>query len=149
MQREQLKEDIATLLASQHLAVLATEQDGQPYTSLMAYAGSPDLSEIIVATGRDTRKHANLMAEARVALLVDNRGNGDDDFTTAAALTILGEATEVSGEELPRYRQYYLMRHPSLEPFLLAPTTALFVIRVSSYMLVENFGQCRTLHITP
>ena len=146
---EQLRQDIHDLLAAQHLTVLATEQDGQPYTSLMAYAFSPDLSELIVATSRDTRKHANLLTEARVALLVDSRANNRNDFRGAAALTIVGEAGEAQGEALIRCRQRYLARHPALESFLLAPTTALFVIRVSSYMLVENFQQCRELRLMP
>ena len=40
------------LLASQRSAALATQEGGQPYLSLMAFAATPDLKQLIVATDR-------------------------------------------------------------------------------------------------
>ena len=83
-----IQKEISSLLSSQKLAVLSTQRDGQPYSSLMAFAYSSDLKDIIVATGRSTRKHQNLVQESRVSLLIDNRSNSENDFHGAVALTM-------------------------------------------------------------
>jgi hypothetical protein len=59
---EQLRQKVRTLLDSRIQGVLATQYDRQPYTSLMAFAVTPDLHWIVFATYRATRKHANLLA---------------------------------------------------------------------------------------
>ena len=87
------------LLETQRSAALATQERGQPYISLMAFAATPDLKTIVMATDRYTRKYANLMVEPRVALLVDNRGNVPADTLEAVAVTVLGEAAEAAPAE--------------------------------------------------
>lgn len=145
---QEIRKEIITILDSQRLAVLATERDGQPYSSLMAFAHAPDLSVIVVATGRATRKHMNLMGESRVSLLIDTRTNSEADFHAAAAITVLGEATEADDEARSRYQSLYLTRHPYLEKFIQAPTTALFIIHVRHYLLVNRFQHVMELHLT-
>ncbi|SHO47577.1 pyridoxamine 5'-phosphate oxidase family protein [Desulfopila aestuarii] len=139
-------QEISTLLNSQRLAVLATERNGQPYASLMAFAHTPDLTRIVVATGMATRKHTNLLGESRVSLLIDSRTNSEADFHAAVALTIIGDAAETTAQERPHYQQLYLARHPYLEKFLLSPTTALFVIKIRHYLLVNKFQHVMELH---
>ena len=80
------------LLAAQKYAVLATESGGQPYTSLMAFSVSEDLRDLILLTERATHKYANLMANRRVAVFIDNRENVGADTLEAVAITALGEA---------------------------------------------------------
>ena len=45
-----------SLFDAQLLAVLATYAGQGPYTSLVAFAASDDLAEVVFATHRDTRK---------------------------------------------------------------------------------------------
>lgn len=130
---------IEKLLGKQKLAVLATQGDGQPYTSLMAYAFTEDLLFLVFATAMSTRKHRNITGESRVALLVDDRSNNGEDFENAAALTIVGKAFEVGLDERDYYSGLYLKRHPSLETFLASPSTAFFKIEVHNYLLVSRF----------
>ena len=130
---------IANLLSSQQLAVFSTQRDGQPYSSLMAFAFTPDLANIVVATGKSTRKHQNLMHESRVSLLIDNRSNSENDFHAAMAVTVIGKAQLVEQSERPGYEEIYLQRHPYLEKFLASPTTAFVNIAVSHYVLVSRF----------
>ena len=131
--------EIKNLLARQPLAVLATQGDGQPYTSLMAYAFTEDLQFLVFATAMSTRKHSNIAGESRVALLVDDRSNNGEDFQNAVALTIVGEACEVGLGERDYYSGLYLKRHPSLETFLASPSTIFFKIEVHNYLLVSRF----------
>ena len=72
---EDVRRAVQELLYSQRLAVLATHAGGQPYTSLVAVAPTPDLTLLLLATTRATRKFANIMADLRVALLIDSRSS--------------------------------------------------------------------------
>ncbi len=143
-----LKHDIEEVLASQRLAVLATERKGQPYSSLMAFAHSPDLATIVVATGVATRKHINLMQESRVSLLIDTRSNSEADFHRAAAVTAIGKAELVDEDNHSFYGKLYLDKHPYLESFLEAPTTSLFKISILHYLLVNRFQNVMEYHLT-
>ena len=62
------------LLETQKYAVLATDNHGQPYTSLMAFSVTEDLQSFILMTERGRLKYENLMANPRVAIMIDNRG---------------------------------------------------------------------------
>jgi len=138
---------IKTLLEKQPLAVLATQGNGQPYTSLMAYAFTEDLRFLVFATAMSTRKHRNIKEESRVALLVDDRSNNEEDFQNAVALTIVGEACEVGLDEREYYSSLYLKRHPSLKLFLASPSTIFFKVEVHNYLLVSRFEDAVEYHI--
>ena len=86
---------------------------GQPYLSLMAFAVTPDLKTIIVATDRGARKYANLKAEPRVALLIDNRSNTPADTQEAVAITVLDQAMEATPEEREGFLRLFGQTPPS------------------------------------
>jgi hypothetical protein len=131
------------LFASQRSAALATQQEGQPYLSLMAFAATPDLQQLIVATERHTRKYANLMSEPRVALLIDNRSNAPADTEEAVAVTVLGRAAETQPGERASLLPLFLTKHPHLENFVASPTCALITVRVDTYFVVQHFQEVR------
>lgn len=130
---------INDLLAEQPLAVLSTQRNGQPYSSLMAFAHTDDLGAIVVATGKSTRKAQNIVMDSRVSLLIDNRSNSEEDFHSATALTVLGVAKPIGSDERPAYESIYLKRHPYLQKFLGSPTTTFIKIVVHHYLMVSRF----------
>ena len=66
--------DRSTALNKDQLhAVLATVLDGQPYTSMIAYALTPDKKRIVFSTPRKTQKYRNILNNSRVSLLIDTR----------------------------------------------------------------------------
>ncbi len=136
-----VKADLNRLFESQPLTVLATHSKGQPYTSLVAFAAAEDLKALYFATRRATRKYNNLLADPRVSLLVDNRANKPSDFRRATAVTVLGEAIELAGQDAEKCARIYLARHPQLEAFLASPACALFSVQVHSYYLVTRFQE--------
>ena len=138
---------IKNLLESQRLAVLSTQDHGQPYSNLMAIAATDDLKYLLFATTRATRKYANLMADSRVAVLVDNRQNDVADFTEAATLTALGKAWEVLGVERQQFLKVYLEKHPYLEEFVTRPTCALLRVKVDRYIVVTRFQEVKEIQI--
>ncbi len=135
------------LLAEQKLAVLATSEQGAPYTSLVAFAATPDLRALLLATERATRKYANMRAEPRVALLVDNRAHRDSDLQEAIAATALGHAEAVEGAEREPLQELFLARHPQLESFVRAPACVLVRVWVEVYYLVGSFQQVFEIRI--
>ena len=123
------------LLMSQHLAVLATYYDGQPYSNLVAFAATDNLKDLLFATSRKTRKYDNLRNNKKVALLVDSRKNETSDFDNASALTAIGLAQETAGDERDLLSRLYLAKHPSLREFLNMSDSALIKVTVSDYIL--------------
>jgi len=144
-----VKKDINGLFASQPLAVLATQSDVQPYTSLVAFASRKDLKELYFATTRATRKFANLLASPQVALLMDNRSNKPSDFRWAMAITVLGRAKELKGAKAEQAKTVYLAKHPELEGFLASPTCALVGVEVRTYYLVTRFQDVIEVPVMP
>jgi len=140
-----LLEVVRRLLASQPLAVLATQGGGQPYASLVAFVPSGDLATLAFATSRATRKYSNLNEEPRVALLMDNRSNRETDFREATAVTATGVAEEVLGADRAAVRTLYVGRHPHLAAFVEAPSSVLFRVRVETYVVVQEFQRVVTL----
>lgn len=138
-EKQQIKQILNELFTSQKLAVLGTHQGGQPYGSLVAFAATLDLKNLVFATTRATRKFANLRADPRVSMVLDNRSNRVADFRRAVAATALGRAREVRGKDRERLAEMYLAKHPHLKEFVASPTCALVKMRVEVYYAVWRF----------
>ena len=141
------KNDLKSLFASQHTGVLATQQDGQPYTSLVAFTSSEDLKDLFFATMRATRKYANLSPDSRVSMLVDNRSNVPSDFQWAMGVTATGRAEELTDPERQTSLTAYLAKHPHLKDFVSSPGCAFLRIRVDTYYVVTRFQKVVEIHI--
>jgi len=146
-EESELEHLIRELFESQKFAALGTQKEGQPYANLIAFAASDDLKSLYFATARATRKYANIEADARVAVLIDNRSNQDSDFSQAAAVTATGTAQEVVDSERDAVLTIYLAKHPMLEEFVRSPSCALLQIRVETYYLVRRFQNVMELHV--
>jgi nitroimidazol reductase NimA-like FMN-containing flavoprotein (pyridoxamine 5'-phosphate oxidase superfamily) len=130
---------LRNLLESQKYAVLATDNHGQPYTSLMAYSITDDLRAFILMTERGRLKYENLMTNPRVAIMIDNRENLGSDLDATIAVTAQGVAEEISAEARDAAREMCLVRHPALRSFADSPSCAFIRIQVTSYVIVRQF----------
>lgn len=146
--REQLEREIRALLANQHLAVLATHDQGQPYASLVTFAATTDLQRLYFATARATRKYRNLARDARAAFLIDSRRNMPADIAEAIAVTATGRAREPQGEERDAARAALTARQPHLEAFYSAPTCAVMALDVARYIKVGRFQEVLELDLS-
>ncbi|UCC94126.1 MAG: pyridoxamine 5'-phosphate oxidase family protein [Thermoplasmata archaeon] len=131
--------EVAQLLESLPLAVLATSGDGKPHTSLVAFATAGGVERILIATQRSTKKFVNIKANCQVALLVDNRTNQVSDFMDATAVTAHGTAVELEGEDRSRMAEVFLAKHPHLKDFVSSPSTALVMVEVSKFDVANRF----------
>jgi nitroimidazol reductase NimA-like FMN-containing flavoprotein (pyridoxamine 5'-phosphate oxidase superfamily) len=134
-------DDLKRRLAAHPLAVLATHGAEYPYTSLVSVALTADARAFLFPTGRETRKFANLLRQARVSLLLDNRGGDLSD--PPYAITVLGQASEVTPDAPDRgvLEAAYLERQPHLAGFLAGEGTALIRVELDRVILVERFSE--------
>ncbi len=131
---------IGTLLESTSLAVVATSNEGAPYCSLVGIA-APVEGLVYFATTRSTHKWANLAADPRVSVLVDNRSGKPVDFHEATAATGVGTAEECRDDAAAAARAALLERHPYLLDFLDSPSTVLVRVRIEHWYVVTRFQQ--------
>jgi hypothetical protein len=68
-----VQDTILRVLQRNRLAVLATQRDGQPHASLMAFTPLAGLRFLAFATYRETLKYESIWQDPRVAILVEDR----------------------------------------------------------------------------
>ena len=146
--QEQTTHLVRDLLRTQRFAVLSTEAETGPYASLIAFWADDDLSQIVFATMRATRKFNYLVTHPRVALLFDNRSNRDVDVRLAMAVTATGPAWELTEEGArTAASDAYLAKHPHLAAFVASPGCAFVRVTVETYYVVTHFQSVVELHM--
>ncbi|MBW2437353.1 MAG: pyridoxamine 5'-phosphate oxidase family protein [Desulfobacterales bacterium] len=138
---------LRNLFESQRLAVVATQNGGQPYASLVAFVATDDLRHLFFVTGRTTRKFSNMLSDSRVAVLVNSSVNQESDFHEAISITATGIAEEIKDPERRDILKLYLSKHPYLEDFAKSPSCALIRVTARSYYMVQNFQNVMEFHI--
>jgi nitroimidazol reductase NimA-like FMN-containing flavoprotein (pyridoxamine 5'-phosphate oxidase superfamily) len=132
------KAKVISLLRSHGFGVLATYGGEYPYTSLISLHVSADARRILFPTMRRTQKYTNILYDARVSVLFDNRDSATDQ-EHSYALTVMGKARETEKKMLPKLRWRFLSRHPGLSDFLAQPQTCLVTIAPVRIVLVRKF----------
>jgi nitroimidazol reductase NimA-like FMN-containing flavoprotein (pyridoxamine 5'-phosphate oxidase superfamily) len=146
---ETTRRSIVELLRGQRFAVLATDSEIGPYANLVAFWAAEDLSHIVFATLRATRKFNHLVTHPRVALLFDNRSNQDLDIGQAMAVTATGTAREVTDADARIAAvDEYLAKHPHLKTFISSPGCAIVKVDIDAYYVVTHFQNVVELHLS-
>lgn len=139
-----IPERLKMLDGIERFGVLATQEEGRSYASLVAYALSPDLGTAIFATPKNTRKYKNIVKADEVALLLDNRSQ-PSPITKAEAITLTGRAKPLrKGRERDEMAAIYLFKNPDLKDFVESPSTALVALEVNQAIYVSNFQKVTT-----
>lgn len=134
------------LFKSQMLGVIATDMNGTPYTSLVAYYSTDDLKNVIFATLKNTKKFQNLMKNSNISFLIDNRENQPSDIYNAITVTALGKAEEIK-ENKEYFKNLFIKKHPDLIKFINSPDCKLLKIKVDKYKFVSNFQNVKNIDI--
>jgi heme iron utilization protein len=111
---------------------------GDPYCSLVNVASHPDGSPILLIS-RLAVHTRNLLGDARVSLMLDERAEGDP--LEGSRIMLAGRAEEVAAADLEIVRRRYLNAHPSAEAFVDFKDFSFFRIRPSGTHLVAGFGR--------
>ncbi len=128
-----------SLLRRSRQGALATLMagSGDPYCSLVNVASSPDGAPILLIS-RLAVHTQNILADARVSLMLDERASGDPLEGARLMLAGIAEQMEVDAALL---RRRYLAAHPSAEVFVNFADFMFFQIRPSGVHLVAGFGR--------
>ena len=129
-----------SLLRRSRQGALATLMagSGDPYCSLVNVASHPDGSPILLIS-RLAVHTRNLLGDARVSLMLDERAEGDP--LEGARIMLAGRAEQAADSELEIVRRRYLSAHPSAEAFVDFTDFSFFRIRPSGTHLVAGFGR--------
>jgi heme iron utilization protein len=119
------------------LATLMTGT-GDPYCSLVNLASHPDGSPILLIS-RLALHTQNILGDARVSLMLDERAEGDP--LEGARVMLAGRAEEARADQLAILRRRYLNAHPSAEAFVKFKDFSFFRIRPTGAHLVAGFGR--------
>jgi nitroimidazol reductase NimA-like FMN-containing flavoprotein (pyridoxamine 5'-phosphate oxidase superfamily) len=135
-----IKEYVEATLQAGRFAVLATEGEGQPHASLIAFTPVEGFRQLLFATYRNTRKYRNLAQNRKVAVLIQG---GDADTAAGFALTAFGRADEVGPAGHDAALRAHLARHPDLASFLRSMDCALMRVTVESYQVVNGIDDVK------
>lgn len=111
---------------------------GDPYCSLVNVAANPDAAPLLLIS-RLAAHTKNLLADARVSLMLDERVAGDP--LEGGRIMVAGRAEELDGEAASLARRRYLAAHPSAEAFVDFKDFAFFRIAPAGLHLVAGFGR--------
>jgi nitroimidazol reductase NimA-like FMN-containing flavoprotein (pyridoxamine 5'-phosphate oxidase superfamily) len=134
---------IRRVLERNRFAVLATQRDGQPHASLMAFTPLEGLRFLAFATYRQTVKYASIQQDRRVAILVEDRDRDVRHAGGRLVLTALGEAIETPLEERQAHLATHAARHPDLQRFLSSPECEFIRVAVNAYQVVGGVDDVR------
>jgi nitroimidazol reductase NimA-like FMN-containing flavoprotein (pyridoxamine 5'-phosphate oxidase superfamily) len=137
------KEYIENVLKLNKFAVLATEGDGQPHTSLIAITPFENFRQLIFATYRNTLKYRNLTHNNKVAVLIESRDVNVNGLQKSVVLTIIGHTEEISIAENEAAYRTHLIRHPEMESFMLSSDCVLIRVIAGSYQVVNGIDDIR------
>jgi heme iron utilization protein len=132
-----------SLLRRSRQGALATLMagSGDPYCSLVNLASHPDGSPILLISQLAVHTR-NILADARVSLMLDERAAGDP--LEGARIMLAGRA-EMAGnagnDDVRILRRRYLSAHPSAEGFADFKDFSFYRIRPTGTHLVAGFGR--------
>jgi heme iron utilization protein len=115
-----------------------TPGSGDPYCSLVNVASHPDGSPILLIS-RLALHTRNLLGDARLSLMLDERAEGDP--LEGSRIMLAGQAEQASGDDVAILRRRYLNAHPSSEVFVDFKDFSFFRIRPTGAHLVAGFGR--------
>jgi heme iron utilization protein len=129
-----------SLLRRSRQGALATlmPESGDPYCSLVNVASDFDGAPILLIS-RLAVHTKNILGDARVSLMLDERAAGDP--LEGARIMLAGRAEEAADEAAAVLRRRYLSAHPSAETFVDFRDFAFFRIVPSGLHLVAGFGR--------
>ncbi|HPH56333.1 MAG TPA: pyridoxamine 5'-phosphate oxidase family protein [Smithella sp.] len=135
-----MRRDIRELIESNRICVLATVAERGPHCSLMSYAANGDVTELYLATDKNTKKYRNLAANPSVSLLIDSREeNARGSRTATRALTVTGTIRHGLDEsERKAVREALCRRHPDLKDFFSNPSVEVIVVKIKSFQLLDG-----------
>jgi putative heme iron utilization protein len=127
-------------------ATLATQQEGQPFASLVTPATAPDLSPLLLLSSLSEHTR-HLRGEPRCALLIQGTP-AEANPQTAPRVTLTGLASPVPEAEVPALKARFLAKHPYAALYADFGDFALWRIAPGGALLVGGFARAVRLRLS-
>lgn len=136
-------EHIASFIHERDLCVLSTSTpEGGPHASLMSYAVAPDLRYIYMATVASSRKWANLTANPKMAILIDEREMSTHGGRGQSRALTIGGVNEPSADGTKEMVLGMLRnKFPHLKGFLARPDMEVIRFKPRWFLLLTGAEQ--------
>ena len=123
------------LLEAQSATLATLLPGGAPFASLVAIATAPDAAPVLLLS-KLARHTANVTADSRVSLLIDDRREGEP--LESARLSLTGS---IARSDDPVLRRRFLARQPSASEYVDFSDFAFWRMEIAGAHLVAGFGR--------
>ena len=143
----ELSERMAQLLQQRSTAALGTLRDAAPFVSMVPYAIAADGSGFVVHVSELAAHTKDMLADARVSLLVAEAEGGGKSPLGLMRVSVQGLAQRIPADSpnLSESKIAYLARFPDAEPMFGFADFSIFLIRPVSVRFVAGFGEAHSL----
>ncbi len=140
---------LARLLQGQRIAALGTLRQGAPFVSMVPFVAAPDFSAFHIHISRLAHHTKDILADARVSLMVAETDIGNGDPQTLGRVSIQGTAAAMAPEDADyaEARARYLERFPDAEFNFSLGDFSLFRIQPRTARYVAGFGKIFNLEL--
>jgi len=138
---------LESYLAGRKTLTLATVREDRPYCNLMTFAQGPGPCSLILVTPKQTTKYENMLRNSAVSLMVSEVDNAHFDHQTGTAVTLNGQAREVTGDERQRLEAVFAAKYPELKAFAASMESAVFSVQVQHVVAVADFQKVSVLDL--
>lgn len=138
---------LAALVHRRKAAALGTLHAGAPFVSMVPYAVLPGGEAWVVHVSRLAAHTKDMLADARVSLLVTQPEDEGVNAQALARVSIQGEARELAkgSEDEREARGAYLARFPEAAPLTEFGDFSFFAIRPAQARFVAGFAQAMSV----
>ena len=138
---------VRELLEAQRIASLGTLHGGEPYVSMVPFAilaGEPGFVIHVSALAAHTK---DMLAEAKVSLLMIAPHDAEVPPQATARLTIQGDAARLDESDArhAQAKRAYMARFPQSAQTFALPDFSIFLIRPRALRFVGGFAQAKSL----
>jgi len=142
-----LNADLAHLLRERRTVAQRAQRGGAPFVSMVPYAIAADGSGFVVHVSKLAAHTKDMLADARVSLLVAEAEGRGKSPQALARVSILGLARRIpaSSPDQSGLRAAYLARFPEQEQMFGFADFSIFVIRPVSARYVAGFGEAHSV----
>lgn len=134
-------------MRSRATGALGTLHEGAPFVSMVPYAVLPDGAAFVIHVSRLAAHTKDMLADARVSLLVTQPEGEGAAAQALARVSIQGEAREAAkgSDEERDCRAAYLARFPEAAPLTEFGDFSFFALRPAQARFVAGFAQAMSL----
>ena len=143
----ELTEYLARLLRARTTAALGTLRAGAPFVSMVPYAIAADGSGFVVHVSELAAHTKDILADARVGMLVAEAEDGGKSPLALARVSVQGLAQRIpsASSDQAELKAAYLARFPDSEPMFGFADFSIFLIRPEAARFVAGFGEAHSL----